>query len=92
MYLQGSNGDADTENRLVDTVGEGKGVTNKEISTEIYTLPYVKQIAGAGGNLLYDKRSSNLVLCDYLEGWDGEGGERGSIRSRHMYIPIANSC
>ena len=50
---------------------------NKEISTETSTLPYVKQTAGAGGNLLYDEGSSNLVLCDYLEGWNGaEGSER----------------
>ena len=92
MYLQGSNGDADTENRLVDTVGEGKGVTNKEISTEIYTLPYVKQRAGAGGNLLYDKRSSNLVLCDYLEGWDGVGSGREIQEEGDICIIMADSC
>ena len=33
---------------------------------ETYTLPHVKQIAS--GNLLYDTGSSNLVLCDNLEG------------------------
>ena len=27
-YLEGSNGDADTDNRLVDTVGKGEGGTN----------------------------------------------------------------
>ena len=42
--------------------------------------------------MLYDEGSSNLVLCDYLEGWDGVGGERGSIGSRHVYMPIADSC
>ena len=26
--------------------------------------------------LLYDAGSSNLVLCDNLEGWDGMGGGR----------------
>ena len=37
--LQGSNGDADIENRLVDTGrGEGEGETNGESSMEIYTL------------------------------------------------------
>ena len=35
---------------------------------ETYTLPYVKQIAS--GNLLYDAKSSDQVLCDNLEGWD----------------------
>ena len=42
-YLQGSNGDTDIENRLVDT-GEGgaAGGTNGDSSIETYTLPYVK--------------------------------------------------
>ena len=30
----------------------------------------------AGGNLLRDTGSSNPVLCDNLEGWDGVGGGR----------------
>ena len=32
--LQGSNGDADTENKLVDTVREGEAGTNGESSME----------------------------------------------------------
>jgi len=35
----------------------GEGGMNGESSMEIYTLPYVKQIAS--GNLLYDLRNSN---------------------------------
>ena len=38
-------------------------------STETYTLPYVKQ--RSSGNLPYEAGSSNPVLCDNLEGWDG---------------------
>ena len=45
-YFQGWNGDADIENRLVDTVGEGESGMNEESSTYIYTLPQVKQVAG----------------------------------------------
>ena len=44
-YLQGSNGDADIEKRLMDTLGGGgmeEGGMNGESSMEIYTLPYVK--------------------------------------------------
>ena len=33
-YLQGSNGDADTKNKLVDTVREGEAGTNGESSME----------------------------------------------------------
>ena len=35
-------GDADAENRLVDTVGEGEGGMNGESSVETYILTYVK--------------------------------------------------
>ena len=41
-YLQGNNEDATTENRIVDTAGEGEGGKNQESSMEINTLPYVK--------------------------------------------------
>ena len=34
--LAGSNGDADIENRLVDTVGDGEGGKNLDSSIEIY--------------------------------------------------------
>ena len=78
--MQSSNGDADLENRLVDTFGEGEVGMNSESSIETYTLTYVKWIAS--GNLLYDTGSSNSVLCDNLEGWDGVGGFR---RRGHKY-------
>ena len=38
-------------------------------------LPYVKQTAGK--SLTYDAGSPKPVLCDNLEGRDGEGGGRG---------------
>ena len=50
----------------MNTVGEGKGGRYGESSIGTYALPYVKWIAS--GNLLYDAASSNLVLCDSLEG------------------------
>ena len=40
--LEGSNGNADTGNRLVDAVEEGESGTNWENSVETHTLPYVK--------------------------------------------------
>ena len=37
-------------------------------------------------NSLYDAGSSNLALCDNLEGWDGMEGRREVLRGReHMY-------
>ena len=53
--MQGSNGDADIANRLVDTVGKEEGGMNGERSTE-HMLPYVKQIAS--GDLFCDTGSS----------------------------------
>ena len=44
--MQGRNGDADIENGLVDTVGEGESETNGESSTDIYTLSGVRETAG----------------------------------------------
>ena len=45
-YLQGTDGDADIENRSEVTIGEGEGGTGWESSTGTYTLLYVKQSAG----------------------------------------------
>ena len=41
--MQGSKGDTDVMNRLLDSVGEGDGGVIWENSTETYTLLYVKQ-------------------------------------------------
>ena len=51
--MQGKNRDSDTENRLMDTAGEGEGEPNHDSTTEIYTLPCVK----ANGKLLYSAGS-----------------------------------
>ena len=55
--MQGSSGDEDINNRHIDTVGEGEGVGNWDISIEAYTLSYVKWITSE--NLWYDAGSSN---------------------------------
>ena len=57
IYLQGSNGEADMENRLTDTGRGEERVRCMERVTWKLTLPYVKEIAS--GNLLYDSRNSN---------------------------------
>ena len=40
--VQGSSGDADVENRLMNTGEEGKMRMNGDRSTETYALPYIK--------------------------------------------------
>ena len=49
--MQGRN-DADIENGLVDTVGDGEGGTNGESGIDIYKLSCVKETVG--GKLLYN--------------------------------------
>ena len=66
----------------MDTAREGEDGTNWESRIESYVLPYLKQIAG--GNLLCDARSSNLVLCDNLEEWDGVEAGR-DVQEGNMY-------
>ena len=90
-YLQGSKEDTDIEKRLVDTVGEGEGGTNWESRTETYTLSYAK--LDTSGNLLSDAGSSNLELCDNLEGWDRvgdrrEGQEGGDIHNTYGWFML----
>ena len=76
--MQGSNEDADIENRVVDTVEEGEGGLNGESIMERYTLSYGKYIAS--GNLLYEYKELNPGLSEDLEGWkgvaDGQTGDR----------------
>ena len=71
--LQGSNGYADTENRFVDSVGEGESGT-RESSLETYTLPCVK--LDSQWEFALQCWELKSVLCDNLEGWDGIGGKR----------------
>ena len=76
-YLQGSSGDADTENTLVDPVWKGEGGMNWKSDVETCILPYLKWLAS--GSLLCDAGNSNLVFCDNLRGvqWGRrcEGGD-----------------
>ena len=42
---------------------------------------------------MYNTRSPKPVLCDNLEGWDGDGGGRGVQEGEQdICIPNANSC
>ena len=79
-----------TREQILDPMGEGVGGTHLKSNTDTYTLPYVKQIVN--GNLLYDPGSSNPVLCETLEGWDGVGVERKVQEGGGICMPMADSC
>ena len=72
---------------MKERVGQVNRIAYKHI------LPYATLVVN--GNVLYDAGSSNLVLCDNIEGWDGVGGEkeRGiSLQDRDIHITMADSC
>ena len=68
--MQGRTGDADIENGLVDTVGEGESGIDGEGSVNVYTLSGIRWIAGA--KLLCS--TGNPVWCSVMT-W--RGGKRG---------------
>ena len=72
------------KNRLLDSVGEGKGGMIWENSIEICILSYVKQITSPGS--MHEAGCSELVHWDYPEGWDGKGGRWEGQNAEHMYI------
>ena len=81
--MRDSKTDTDVKNRLLDSVGEGKGGMICETSIETCILSYVKWIASPGS--MHDTGCSGLVHWDDPEGWDGEGGGRGVQDGEYMY-------
>ena len=75
FYPQGKNGDADTEIRHGDTVGEEVGGTNWENITDIYT----HHVCGR-------ERGAALQRCDDSEGQDEWG--RGKLNREGTYTCI----
>ena len=65
-YIQGNKGDTDVKNRLLDSVGEGKGGMIWENSIETWTLPYVKWLTSA--SLMHEAGHPKPVLWDNPEG------------------------
>ena len=65
-YMEGSKGDTDVKNRLLDSVGEGKGGMIWENSTETCILPYVKEMTSVSS--VREARHPKSVLWDNPEG------------------------
>ena len=74
--------DTDIQNRLLDSVGEGKGGMFRENSIKTGILSRVKQITSPGW--MQETKCSGLVHWEDPEGWDGEGGGRGDQDGKHM--------
>ena len=82
--MQDSKRDTDVQNSLLDSVGEGEGGMIWENGIETCILSYVKRITSPGS--MHDRGCSQLVHWDDPEGWDGEGGGRGSGWGIHIYL------
>ena len=81
--MQDSKRDTDVKNRLLDSVGEGRGGMIWDNSIETCILSYVKQITSTG--LMHETGCSGMVHWDDSEGWDGEGGRREGQDAGDMY-------
>ena len=87
--MRDSKRDADVQNRLFDSVGEGKGRMIWENGIETCIISYMKRIASPGS--MHDTGCLGLVHWDDLEGWSGKE-EGGGFRMGNTCIPVAGSC
>ena len=70
-------------NRLLDSVGEGKGGMIVENSTETCILLYMKYITSPG--LMHEEGSSGLVHWDDPERWFWKAGGRQGLGGTHVH-------
>ena len=88
--MQGSKGNTDVKNRLVDSVGESEVGMIGENSIETYTLPYVEQMTSVSS--MDEAGHSKSVPWDSPEGQDGEGGRQRASGRWYTCIPMDDSC
>ena len=83
--MRDSKRDADVQNRLLDSVGEGEeeGGMIWENGIETCVISYKKRIASLGS--MQDTGCLGLVHWDNPEGWYGEGSGRGIQEGELMY-------
>ena len=81
--MRDSKRDADVQNRLFDSVGEGEGGMIWENGIETCIISYKKRIASLGS--MQDTGCLGLVHWDNPEGWYAEGGGRGVQEWELMY-------
>ena len=80
--MQGSNGETDIENRLMEMGRGEEGVRCMESNVETYIT--ICKIDSQQEFAVW-LRKLKQGLCINLEGWDGEGDGRGSRGRGYMY-------
>ena len=87
--MQNRKRDTDVQNRLLDSVGEGKGGMFRENSIETRILSRVKQITSPG----WMHETSARAWCTGKTQRDGMGREvGGGIRMGNTCKSMADSC
>ena len=87
--MQNRKRDTDVQNRLLDSVGEGKGGMFQENSIETCVLSSVKQITSPG----WMHETSDQGWCTGMTQRDGMGREvGGGFRMGNTCKSMADSC
>ena len=81
--MRDSKRDADVQNRLFDSVGEGESRMIWENGIETCIISYKKQITSLGS--MQDTGCLGLVHWDNPDGWYGERAGRGVQEWELMY-------
>ena len=88
IYLQGSSGEKDIENRPMDTARRQERVRCKESNMEIYIT--ICKTASQWEFAVW-LRELKQGFCDNLEGWGGEGDGREVWEGGDMGVPKVDS-
>ena len=86
--MQGSHGETDIENRLID-MGRGEGETYGKSNMETYIT--ICKIDSQWEFAVW-LRKLKQGLCINLEGCNGEEDGREVQKGGDIYIPMADSC
>ena len=87
--MQNRKGDTDVQNRLLDSVGKGKGGMFRENSSETCILSRVKQITSPGW--MHETRAQTWCTGKTQRDWvEKEVG--GGIRMGNTCKSMADSC
>ena len=81
--MRGSKRDTDVYNRLLYSVGEGRGGMIWENGIETCIISCMKRIASPGS--MQNTGSLGMVHWNDPEGWNGERGGRGVQDGEHVY-------
>ena len=88
MYLQGSNGETDIENRIMDMGRGEERVRYMESNMEAYIT--ICKIVSQWEFAVW-LRKLKQGLCINLEEWDGQGNGRELQKGGDICIPVADS-